>query len=256
MKLPQTTSCKPGDTLVFSVAVNGYHWRYRRLLRTQKRYADRHGYTHVVIDRPLFSMLGNETAWLKLSVALRALESGYQRVFYIDADAEVRETTPALDTIIASDKSIYAARGYSSRINSGVLLFVNSPASRRFLDKVIDNIDSPLPVDDDVGWGENGHIIHYLRGESAFYELPSTWNNNHRPDLDDYIRHYSAGPLREDYSPTWLESVAYIGVSWPGRLFRAVHRLAWQKPRISLALPVLTSRTVNLFRNLQRHQTD
>ncbi|GAA4105019.1 hypothetical protein [Zhongshania borealis] len=251
MKLPQATSCKPGDTLVFSVAVNGYHWRYRRLLRTQKQYADRHGYTHVVIDRPLFSMLGNETAWLKLSVALRALESGYQRVFYIDADAEVRETTPALEAIVEADKSIYAARGYSDRINSGVLLFVNTPASRAFLDKVIDNIDTPLPLEDDVGWGENGHIIHFLRNEAAFCELPASWNNNHSPDLNDYIRHYSAGPLREYYSPAWQDRVAFIGLSWPARLLRAIHRLASPAPQVSSVLPILTARTVKRFRNLQ-----
>ncbi len=62
------------DTLVFSVAVNGYHWRYRRLLDSQRQYALRHGYTYLLIDRPLFSLLGEETAWLKLPAALVALE--------------------------------------------------------------------------------------------------------------------------------------------------------------------------------------
>lgn len=254
MELRPATDNTASDTLVFSVAVNGYHWRYRRLLNTQKQYAERHGYHYVVIDRPLFSVLGNETAWLKLSIARWALESGYQRVFYIDADAEVRDTTPALDTIIEADKSIYAARGYSGRINSGVLLFVNTPAARGFLDKVIDNIDTPLPIEDDVGWGENGHIIHFLHNESAFYELPATWNNNHSPDLIDYIRHYSAGPLRKYYSPAWLDRVAFIGLSWPARLLRAMSRLASPVPKVSVVLPLLTARVVSRFRNLQNRK--
>ncbi len=240
------------DTLVFSVAVNGYHWRYRRLLYSQRQYALRHGYTYLLIDRPLFSLLGNETAWLKLSAALVALESGYKRVFYIDADAEVRAHTPPLESIIEPGKSLYAARGYSGRINSGVLLFTDSPVARHFLHKVIDNIETPLPPEDDVGWGENGHIIHYLKGEAEFRELPPVWNNNQDPNLNDFIRHYSAGPLRHLYAPSLLDLLLFNSLSVPARVVRAVHRLFKQDRPVSEMLPALTRGTVQKFRILQR----
>ena len=30
------------------------------------------------------------------------------------------------------------------------------------------------------------------------------WNNNHNPGMNDFIRHYSAGPLRDTYHPNLL----------------------------------------------------
>ena len=53
-----------------------------------------------------------------------------------------------------------------------------------------------LPDEDNVGWGENGHVIHYSHGCDFVKELDLKWNNTYKIDLEDYIRHYNAGPLR------------------------------------------------------------
>ncbi|WP_372780002.1 hypothetical protein [Litorivivens sp.] len=234
-------------TLVFTVALNGYHWRYGELIRSQRRYAQRHGYQYVCVNRPRINALGLETAWLKLSLALNALEAGYDRVFYVDADARIRENTPSLDTLIKPGKYIYAAQGFSGRINSGVLLFTSAGPAKLMLSQILDNIDCTLPEADDVGWGENGHIIHFLTRWDGFQELPPLWNNNHSAELADYIRHYSAGPLRAEFPVPPSRQIPAVLFGKLANLLRRVKRLENNRRTIKQQLPRLTDCALSHF---------
>ncbi|WP_372879228.1 hypothetical protein [Spongiibacter marinus] len=189
----------PEDTLVITIAINGYGFLYQRNIASQRRYAQRNHYHYQAVTRPYYSPLGMEVAWLKLHLIRYALLSGYKQVLFVDADAYIQPQCPPLSEAVQDGYSIYAARGYSDRVNSGVLLLLSSPESIAFLDRVISMRDKAIPDSDDVGWGENGHVIHCLKDEPSFFELSNKWNNNSDPGLADYIRHFSAGPLRQRY---------------------------------------------------------
>ncbi len=240
------------ETLVFTVAMNGYHWRYGELINSQRRYARRHGYRYVCVNRPRVHPLGLETAWLKLSLALKALDSGYDCVLYVDADARIRDDTPPLHTLLLPGKAIYAAHGYSGRINSGVLLFSGIEAARTKLRQILDNIDCDLPQADDVGWGENGHVIHFLKDWDGFQALPAAWNNNHTPALADHIRHYSAGPLRAEFQPSLRHRLPALVAGKLANILRRLKRLNNDRSTIKYQLPRLTARALQLFPLLQK----
>jgi len=186
-------------TLVFSVALNGYQWRYRSLLDSHRRYAERNNYKYIAVTRPGLSILGMEIAWLKIRLIIEALHSGYDLILFLDADTLVTDHAPPLTTPLQSGKDIYAAKGFSGRFNSGVLLINQSPYAKQFFNDILAMATQPIPEEDDVGWGENGYLIHLAKHNSRFGELDIRWNNNKLKVLNDYIRHYSYGPLFLDY---------------------------------------------------------
>ena len=187
-------------TLILSIALNGYQWMYRKELNSHKRYAQKNGYVHQAITRPFVSRLGVECCWLKLTLMRTALISGYDNVLFLDADAKVKENCPALSDITNvdtnADKYVYMAKGYSGRFNSGVILAVNHEKTIAWLTKVIDSRGSTVNRLNDVGWGENGHVIELSKGLSFIKELNEKWNNTSNYDLDDYIQHSNCGPMR------------------------------------------------------------
>ena len=84
-----------------------------------------------------------------------------------------------------------------------IITHTNKAVSDLFL-KIIENKDKPLPKEDTVGWsfggGENGHVIHYCKDAEIVEVVDKKWNNNADVNLDDYIRHFSAGgPMRSQY---------------------------------------------------------
>ncbi len=198
------------NTLIFSIAMNGYYWEYKKNLQTQAAYAMRHGYRYVVIDRPQISLLGMECAWLKVALMSEALKAGYDWVMFVDADAEIKPSAPAIESLRCEGKSIYLAKGFSGRVNSGVLIASRAEASEAFFDQVLAEHAKALPPEDDVGWGENGHIIHFAKKNPAVKLISARWNNNRDPYLRDHIRHYSAGPLRAYYQPGFINHICYL----------------------------------------------
>lgn len=183
--------------LVFSLALNGYQFTYRNEIRSHRVYAKKHSLDYALISRPLFTGLLMECCWLKLVLALSALEAGYRWIFYIDADAEIREDCPDFRTVEMPGKDVYMAPGYSGRLNSGVIIVKNTPSAKSFIKSVLKGYSTDLPREDRVGWGENGHIIHFARNLESLQTLPQEWNNNHNPNMHDFVRHYSAGPMRK-----------------------------------------------------------
>lgn len=198
------------QTLVFSVAINGYHWKYRKNIDSHRAYAKRQGYRYVVVDRPVISLLDMECAWLKVALMIEALRAGYQWVLFVDADAEIKPGAPAIESLDEQGKCLYMARGYSQRINSGVLIAKQSEEACIFFRQVLESSDMPLPVADDVGWGENGHIIHFAKNNPGLKLISRRWNNNGDLFLRDHIRHYSAGPLRGKYQTGFIDQCRFL----------------------------------------------
>ena len=191
------------NTLVFCVALNGYNQIYRQCIDSHKNYAKQHGYQYVLIDHPNDSITA--TVWLKIPLLIQALNKGYDWVAFIDADCHINPHTPPLQSLEKKDKSLYMAKGFSGNINSGVIIAKQCVQVRTLLQQIFDNCNRSLPEAD---WGENGHVIHYAQNWAGLSILDRHWNNNAEPDLQDYIRHYSAGgPMRCLYPSTKTEYI-------------------------------------------------
>jgi hypothetical protein len=186
-------------TLVFSIALNGYQWLYRHCIDSQRAYAQHHGYEYLVISRPYFTSLGVECCWLKLTVLLEALKAGYDTVLFVDADAYIKPSAHQLESLLQPDKYLYLAKSYSGRFNSGVILVNNHFKIRQWLVEVISARHLSVLPEYDVGWGENGHIIEYTQNCGFVCTLDRRWNNTYDIQLSDYIRHFSFGPLRQNF---------------------------------------------------------
>lgn len=182
--------------LVLSFVGGGYHWRYAAELESQRLYAVRMGYDYRLAVLPVLHRLGPELVWFKIHLIRAALQRGYDWVLFVDADARIQADCPPVEPLLRQGKSIYLAHGYSGRFNSGVMLFRRSNDSFEFLIKLLRNRTEPVPVEDAVGWGENGHVINLARNNPAIQSLDERWNNNGKPFASDYIRHFSAGPMR------------------------------------------------------------
>ncbi|AFU99799.1 hypothetical protein [Simiduia agarivorans] len=182
--------------LVLSFVAGGYHWRYARELESQRVYAARMGYDFRLAVLPVLHRLGPELVWFKIHLIRAALQRGYDWVLFVDADARIQSECPPVEPSLHKDKSIYLTRGYSGRFNSGVMLFRRTNASFEFLITLLRHRTDVVPAEDDVGWGENGHVIHFAKANPSVQALDERWNNNGRPLAADYIRHFSAGPMR------------------------------------------------------------
>jgi hypothetical protein len=193
------------ETLMFSMAFNGYDLLYNKCIRTQRAYAKRQGYCYRFVNRPRWTSLTRECAWLKISLMVAALKHGHPWVLFIDADAEVKPATPPIQTLDEPGKSVFLVPGWSGRVNSGVLIVKNTPESLALFERILANAEKPVPAEDSISWGENGHVIHFAKDQPFVKLCSRQWNNNSEPAMEDYIRHYSNGPMRDTYkqTPVW-----------------------------------------------------
>lgn len=235
--------------LIMTLAMNGYQLAYKSFIKTHIAYAKRIGATHVEVSRPWVSSLGVECCWLKLHLLQKALKAGYDDVLILDADTWVNQQAPDIRINKQPGKYIYMAKGYSNRFNSGVLWVQNQTSSLEFISTVINNRLNTIPSEDDVGWGENGHIIHHARQTDIIAELDTCWNNTYDTDLADYIRHYNHGPFRSHWykrllhkllartSRVWLRLSSlhnyHKGISIPAELFQQeMRKVIKQYPKL------------------------
>jgi galactosyl transferase GMA12/MNN10 family len=186
------------NVLMFSVSLNGYDLIYKKCVDSHKRYAEQHGYEYILVNRPPWVSFGNENKWLKIPLIIEALRKQYEWVFFIDSDCEIQADAPTLASIAAPGKSLYLANGWSGRVNSGVIIVKNTPETQQFFEQILDAAEVPVPLEDHVADGENGHIIHYSKDQEFLQLLDRRWNNNVDVTLDDYIRHYT-GAMRKFY---------------------------------------------------------
>lgn len=215
-----------GKLLVISLALNGYQYTYRKHLSTHKAYADRIGAQYLLVSKPFISKLGVECCWLKLHLARQALCQGFDNVLLLDADAAVSEQAPDIRDNLVAGKYVYMAKGYTNRYNSGVMLLANHSSTIDFLDCVIGNRLKPIPAEDSVGWGENGHIIYYAKQSGIVKELNCVWNNTYKKGIEDYIRHQNHGPFRTSAAKRMLHKVLAM-------LSRAFVRYTVSHPKLS-----------------------
>ncbi len=239
------------SVLVFTVATNGYHWRYRRNIESHQQYARRYNYRYAVVDKPWFCTMGIESAWLKMSLLREALYAGYSWVFFIDADAKIQDSAPPVTSLELDRKYIYVTNGYSGKINSGVMLYKNSPFARRFVRDVLAMCDYDVPEEDSVGWGENGHVIYTAKRYRCVEIISKKWNNNQDINMDDYIRHYSAGPLQQYFRPLLIDKVIFTVCHYCLAILKRLDHInmysASFKSCLSARLDALTKETIKKY---------
>ncbi len=199
------------NTLMFTIATNGYNHIYRKCISSQKRYAAKNSYNYLLIDRLPWLTSPKASAWLKIPLILQGLKAGYDWVFFIDADCAIRYDAPRFESIEVSDKFLYLARGFSGRVNSGVMLVRNTLETQHFFQNLLEQVDySKIPESDKTLY-ENGHIIYYSKRCQFLHILDKRWNNNSDPTLDDYVRHFSGGPkhlqMRQYHKPSYLDKL-------------------------------------------------
>lgn len=192
--------------LIFSIALNGYDHVFSRLPPTQRAYASRIGCDYVLVNSPAFSTMGRECAWLKVVLLVAALRQCRGKVLFIDADVEVRCDAPSIFGEYLDPYDLYMAHGFSGRPNSGVILAGESAVS--ILLDILRRRRLALSPEDDVGWGENGHMIAAAKTYPKFGLLGPEWNNNRDPSMHDHFRHYSDGPMRSAYGFDFRERLA------------------------------------------------
>ncbi len=190
-------------TLVFSIALKGYSQLFKNCISSQRKYCEKHGMDYVLVDKSPRQLLPIEAAWLKLFLLREALYTNkYNWIAFIDADCEIRDFSPSfiLDLVkYDPSKSIFLAKGFSGRINSGVIILKNTSEALLYLNNVINNGDLPVPKEDEALY-ENGHMIHFGKSNPAVQIMEwEEWNNNHDINKNSFIQHYSGGILREQY---------------------------------------------------------
>jgi hypothetical protein len=186
--------------------MNYYNEIYGRNVRSDKLHALKFCYNYEFINEPKLTPLLQECAWLKIRLIIAALDAGSDWVVSLDIDAEMKPEAPDFRSLFQEGKDLYMALGHSGRVNSGVMIVKNTPQSVRLFRTILSNAGVRLPKANWVGWGENGEVIHFTRGYPGLEVIDTRWNNNCHPELhDDYIRHYSAGPMRAHYQLTEAE---------------------------------------------------
>ena len=188
--------------LVFSIAVQGYDRLFESCIETQRRYCRRCNYKYLLVDHAPRRLRPTEAAWLKIPLIRSALKAGYEWVVFIDADCDVRNSTPCFPeylNTLEGNKSVFLTPGFSGRINAGVVFAKNSTASVEFFQSMIFHADQPVPKEDRAPY-ENGHMIFLGKSSPDVYLLEhNLWNNNSKLDDESYIQHYSQGILRQRF---------------------------------------------------------
>jgi hypothetical protein len=206
--------------MIFSIALNGYDLVFSRLPQTHRYYAERIGCCYHLVNRPKFSTMGRECAWLKIILLLSALRQGLKKVLFIDADVEVRSGSPSIFEHVHPRCDLFMANGFSGRPNSGVIL-AGQGAEEILLD-ALRRRKLPVSLEDEVGWGENAQMIAAAKRYPRFGLLQPEWNNNRDPAMRDYFRHYSDGPMRSAYHFDFSERLARRGSTYVLRAGRTL----------------------------------
>jgi len=251
-KLTDEVMFMRNKTLILSIALNGYQWMYKKELESHVLYAQKHGYEHQAVTRPYISALGVECCWLKLTLMRAALLSGYDTVFFLDADAMVNPQCPPLINILQKNKYIYMAKGYSNRFNSGVLIARNNGQTIEWLTRVINARLNKVQKENDVGWGENGHVIELSKGIPYVAELDQKWNNTFDYQLNDYIRHHNCGPMRAGFINNLFHKIVFC---LSARIIAFVNRfkLRSEQKQVENVLSYETKKILSLYPKLACH---
>jgi galactosyl transferase GMA12/MNN10 family len=117
---------------------------YRKMigscLRSQSDYCERHGYSLLELGHATPSTR-RPAAWLKIPLALRALQMGFEQIFYIDADCMITNPDITLSDHFArwdssNPTSSMLITEDEGGINSGCFFLKNTPDSFRLMDSI------------------------------------------------------------------------------------------------------------------------
>jgi hypothetical protein len=182
------------------VASHDYVVRYTKCIDSQQKYCEKYGYDYVLNCDSSNIINREDWYWKKLWVIPELLEQ-YDVAVIIDADCEIKNTAPALESVI-DNNSIYYVLGISKRPNSGFLIFKNTPRSNQFIGQALERRGQPLPQDCVVK-GENGYVIWLLKEDASHAkQLPLMWNCSDPEHANDaYIIHYT-NKMREFFTAT------------------------------------------------------
>jgi hypothetical protein len=167
--------------------------KYKKCLDSQKKYCQKYSYDYVIDDLPLLPNQTNKEWTWKKHYTLEKFRNSHDVFVSIDADCEITDKTPALETVIDSN-DIYFVNGISKRPNAGFLIVKNTKLGNYFHDELMKRRNLPVPNNCKAkGGGDNGHVIWILseiiQGKK---ELPLNWNCS-QPDFmkEAYIIHYT-----------------------------------------------------------------
>lgn len=210
------------NVMVFSVAVNYYDLIFSGNIESQKAYAERYGYDYFCFKGEHLLDI-KVAAWLKIALIREYLEMNYELVMFVDADCYVRDNTPNITQLIKREKFIYLAKGFSGRVNTGMMIIKNSIESNAFIQTLLVNCEKHVKEQD---WGENGHVIHFCRDLAGLEIVDRRWNNNTSWEMKDYIRHYCGGTtFRSRYPFTKVGRFFYFALIYLLRYRRIRSRL-------------------------------
>lgn len=216
--------------LMFSLATYGYDIIWDQCIQSHKQYAHRHSYDYFCINHVPRGYTNDQVVWAKLPLIVEWCKY-YDRVVFVDADCMIQKGCPAIQTLEQENKYLYMAPGFSGRINSWVIIGKNSNELIKKFNQITANKETELPQEDSVwwvfGWGENGHMIHYCKDWPHLQLLDKKRNNNHQPDLDDYIRHFSWwGPMRWHYKLSFAGKIQATKL-FIQTLYKKIRRKLW-----------------------------
>lgn len=190
MKILMLCSCSPD-----------FENRWKRCLESQQKYCQKYGYTYKLENSPLLDgQTRKEWTWKK-HYSFEKYRKEYDIFISIDADCEILNHTPSIETVVDETHSIYFVNGISNRPNAGFLIVKNDKIGNYFHSELIKRRDLKTPdgckVKPD---GDNGHVIWILSElKKHSKELSLQWNCS-QPEYADtaYIIHYT-NKMRYEY---------------------------------------------------------
>jgi len=158
------------------------------------RYATRHNYSAYIYQKPLpNSISARDASWMKLPALLRAIDSGYEFAFWMDAHSLFFNHSISLESIAPSPSASVSIsdelQGHKhlgvglsdGHANGGHMMIRNSAQGRAFLQRTWGMHPSPRPA----GWWEQAVILFLLNGEHSECaanvmdeSIRNCWNTN------------------------------------------------------------------------------
>jgi hypothetical protein len=173
------------NIIFYCVASPDYITKYQLCIDSQKTYCQKNNYSYLLDDK-----ISENYYWKKIE-GVKQFYNTYDIVVIIDADCEITNKCPPLETII-NESSIYYVLGISGRPNSGFLPIRTNSRGKEFITDIISKKEKECPRKY-VMKGENGVVIWSLdENNISTKELPLMWNCSNPENIDTaYIIHYT-----------------------------------------------------------------
>jgi hypothetical protein len=172
------------------VASSDYVEKYHLCIKSQKEYCEKNQYDYYLESDSTGINDWREWYWKKI-YTLKKFYHEYDFFVLIDADCEIKNITPTIESII-DDNFVYYVLGISNRPNSGFMIFKNNVESQNLIESILQkrNIECPKKF---KSKGENGAVIWALDEiSSGKKELDIKWNCSSPEYMNDaFVIHYT-----------------------------------------------------------------